>query len=60
MIVYDVDHQEMMFKVVNKLQKHSKHAKNNIFDIFQHFFKKVSKIILDPFKIRKKIRRKRI
>ena len=32
MIVYDVDHQEMMFKVVNKLQKHSKHT---FFDIFQ-------------------------
>ena len=32
MIVYDVNHQEMMFKVTNKLQKHSKHT---FFDIFQ-------------------------
>ena len=32
MIVYDVDHQEMMFKETNKHQKHSKHAN---FDIFQ-------------------------
>ena len=60
MIVYDVDHQEMMFKVINKLQKHQTHVKSTIFDVFRQFFKKMSKIILDPFKIRKKIRRKRI
>ena len=27
MIVYDVDHQEMMFKVTKKLQMHEKHIK---------------------------------
>ena len=36
MIVHDVDHQEMTFKVTNKLQKHSKHVKKYIcFDIIQ-------------------------
>ena len=37
MIVYDVDHQEMMFKVINKLQKHATHVKKQY---FRHVFEK--------------------
>ena len=34
-LYHDVDHQEMMFKVTNKLQKHYKHVKKYI---FRHLF----------------------